>query len=224
MPTRCASGMRRGGNLVVIGAGWIGAEIAASARQQGLDVTVLDPAPVPLGRVLGPEVGGFYRDLHADHDVKMLLGSGFAGLEGSGHVRRVLSTDGLRIEADFVVVGIGVQPRTDLAERAGLRVDNGVVVDELLRASDPGSSRQVTWPALAIPSTASTCASSTGAPPATRVAAARGMLGRGAPYDALPYFFSDQYDIGMEYRGRATDWDQVVFRVTLLVASSSPSG
>lgn len=125
------------GRLVVVGAGWIGTEIAASAREQGLEVTVLDPAPVPLARVLGPEVGSFYARLHADQGVELLLGTGLAGFEGAGRVERVITSDGRSIAADAVVVGIGVQPRTELAERAGLTVDDGVVVDELLRTSHP---------------------------------------------------------------------------------------
>ena len=204
---------RRGGKVVVIGAGWIGAEIAASARQQGLEVSVLDPAPVPLARVLGPEVGAFFRDVHADHGVELLLGDGFAGFEGSGRVERVLTTEGRRLDADFVVVGIGVQPRTELAERAGLGVDNGVVVDELLRASDPriyaaGDVARVRHPFYGEHVRVEHWATARD----QGTAAGRAMLGQEAPYDALPYFFSDQYDIGMEYRGRATAWDQVVFR------------
>ncbi len=208
-----ADRVRRGGKVVVIGAGWIGTEIAASLRQQGLDVTVLDPAPVPLDRVLGPEVGAFFRDVHTDHGVKLLLGDGFAGFEGSGRVERVLTTDGRRIDADFVVVGIGAQPRTELAERAGLNVDNGVVVDELLATSDPrifaagdvASARHPFYGEhVRVEHWATARDQGTAVGPS--------MLGRGAPFDALPYFFSDQYDLGMEYRGRATEWDRVVFR------------
>lgn len=207
------SELRPGGRLVVIGAGWIGSETAASARSQGMEVTVVDPAPLPLVRVLGHEVGRFYRDLHAGHGVELLLGTGIEAFEGTGRVERVLTSDGRRLEADAVVVGIGVAPRTKLAERAGLTVDDGIVVDELLRSSDPrvfaagdvarahspfyGEHVRVEHWAVARDQGA---------------AAARGMLGRGVPLDALPYFFSDQYDAGMEYRGRAAQWDRVVFR------------
>jgi len=204
---------RGGGKVVVIGAGWIGAEIAASARQQGLEVTVLDPAPVPLARVLGPEVGGFFRDVHTDHGVELLMGDGFAGFEGPGRVERVLTTDGRRLDADFVVVGIGVQPRTELAERAGLNVDDGVVVDELLASSDPrvfaaGDVARARHPFYG----EHLRVEHWGTARDQGTAAGRSMAGRGAPFDALPYFFSDQYDLGMEYRGRATEWDRVVFR------------
>ena len=203
----------RGGRLVVIGAGWIGVELAASARQKGLEVTVLDPAPLPLARVLGPEVGGFYRDLHVEHGVELLLGTGPAAFEGDTAVRRVVTTDGRRLEADLVVVGIGVQPRTQLAERAGLAVDNGIVVDELLASSDPrvfaaGDVARARHPFYG----EHVRVEHWGTARDQGAAAARNMLGRPSPYDALPYFFSDQYDAGMEYRGRANDWDEVVFR------------
>ncbi|SNR82082.1 FAD-dependent oxidoreductase [Blastococcus mobilis] len=205
--------LRPGGHLVVVGAGWIGAEIAASARQQGMEVTVLDPAPVPLARVLGPEVGEFYRRLHAGHGVQLLMRTGVEAFRGTGRVQEVLTSDGRRIDAHAVVVGIGVQPRTELAERAGLIVDDGVVVDELLRTGDPrifaagdiARARHSFYDQHVRVEHWATARDQ-------GVAAARGMLGRGASYDALPYFFSDQYDTGMEYRGRATRWDRVVFR------------
>ena len=105
----------RGGAVVVVGAGWIGAEVAASARQRGLDVTVIDPLTVPLERVLGAEVGAVYRDIHLDHGVRMLLGTGVEAFEGDAAVERVRTSDGRALECDFVVVGVGVQPRTELA-------------------------------------------------------------------------------------------------------------
>ncbi len=205
--------LRPGSRLVVVGAGWIGAEIAASARRHGLDVTMLDPAPVPLARVLGPEVGEFYRRLHAGHGVRLLLGIGIAGFEGAGQVERVITSDGQSIAADLVVVGIGVQPRTELAERAGLAVDDGVVVDELLGTSHPqvfaaGDIARLNHPFYGEPVRVEHWATARD----HGAAAARSMLGRGAPFDTLPYFFSDQYDAGMEYRGRAVDWDRIVFR------------
>ena len=128
----------RGGAVVVIGAGWIGAEVAASARQRGLDVTVIDPLTVPLERVLGTEVGAVYRDLHVDHGVQMLLGTGVEAFEGDTAVERVRTSDGRELECDFVVVGVGVQPRIGLAAQAGLAVDNGILVDEHLHTSAPG--------------------------------------------------------------------------------------
>ena len=127
-----------GGRLVVVGAGWIGSEVAASARQRGLDVTVVAPEAVPLERVLGPEVGAIYRDLHRDHGVELRMEAGVAAFEGDGRVERVTHEDGATIDCDAVVVGVGAAPRTGLAEAAGLAVDNGVLVDGRLETSVPG--------------------------------------------------------------------------------------
>ena len=207
------SELRPGARLAVVGAGWIGVEIAAAARERGMEVTVLDPAPVPLGRVLGPEVGEIFGRLHADHGVQLMMGTGVAGFEGTGRVTAVLTADGQRIPADAVVVGIGVQPRTELAEHAGLAVNDGVLVNELLCTSSPqvfaaGDVARAPHPFYGEDVRVEHWATARD----QGAAAARSMLGRGAPYDTLPYFFSDQYDVGMEYRGRATDWDRVVLR------------
>ncbi len=128
----------RGGAVVVVGAGWIGAEVAASARQRGLEVTVVAPDRVPLERVLGREVGGVYRDIHTEHGVRMLMGTRVEAFEGDGAVERVRTSDGRHLECDFVVVGIGVQPRTRLAARAGLSIGDGILVDEQLQTTAPG--------------------------------------------------------------------------------------
>jgi 3-phenylpropionate/trans-cinnamate dioxygenase ferredoxin reductase subunit len=205
--------LSRAGRVVVVGAGWIGAEIAASARQLGLDVTVLDPLPVPLARVLGRQVGESFRALHAGHGVHLLLGTGLAGFEGAGRVQRVVTTNGRRLDADLVVVGVGVQPRTQLAEQAGLTVDDGIVVDELLTSSDPrvfaaGDVARARHPFYG----EHLRVEHWGVARDHGAAAARSMLGHGTPYDRLPFFFSDQYDVGLEYRGRASDTDRVVVR------------
>jgi 3-phenylpropionate/trans-cinnamate dioxygenase ferredoxin reductase component len=203
----------RGGAVVVVGAGWIGAEVAASARQRGLDVTVIEPASVPLERVLGKEIGGIYRDVHADHGVRMLLGTGVETFEGDRAVERVRTSDGRVIDCDFVVVGVGVEPRITLAAQAGLAVDNGVLVDEHLQTSVPGvfaagdvANAQHLFYGERI--RVEHWANALNQAPA----AARSMLGQSAAYDRLPYFFSDQYDVGMEYTGFARAWDRVVFR------------
>jgi 3-phenylpropionate/trans-cinnamate dioxygenase ferredoxin reductase subunit len=201
------------GSVVVIGAGWIGAEVAASARQRGLDVTVLEPAAVPLERVLGAEVGAIYRDIHADHGVRMLLGTGVEAFEGGTSVERVRTDDGRRVDCDFVVVGIGVEPRIGLAARAGIAVENGVLVDERLRTSAPGiyaagDVANAFHPFYGEAVRVEHWANALHQGPV----AARNMLGHAEPYDRLPYFFSDQYDVGMEYTGLARTWDRVVFR------------
>jgi 3-phenylpropionate/trans-cinnamate dioxygenase ferredoxin reductase subunit len=203
----------RGGAVVVVGAGWIGSEVAASARQRGLEVTVLDPAAVPLERVLGAEVGAIYRDIHADHGTQMLLGTGVEAFLGDTAVERVRTSDGRELACDFVVVGIGVEPRIELAARAGLAVDNGIAVDEHLRSSAPavfaaGDVAAAHHPFYGERIRVEHWANALNQGPA----AARNMLGRAASYDSLPYFFSDQYDVGMEYSGFARAWDRVVFR------------
>jgi 3-phenylpropionate/trans-cinnamate dioxygenase ferredoxin reductase subunit len=203
----------RGGAVVVVGAGWIGAEVAASARQRGLEVTVVEPASVPLERVMGAEVGAIYRDIHTDHGVEMLMGTGVDAFEGDAAVERVRTGDGRAIECDFVVVGVGVQPRVQLGATAGLEVDNGIVVDEHLETSVPGvfaagDVANAHHPFYGERIRVEHWANALHQGPA----AARNMLGLAEPFERLPYFFSDQYDVGMEYSGFARDWDRVVFR------------
>jgi 3-phenylpropionate/trans-cinnamate dioxygenase ferredoxin reductase component len=202
-----------GGKLVTIGAGWIGAEVAASARQKGCEVAIVEQGSVPLERVLGPELGAIYREIHLDHGVELLTDTALEAFEGDGRVEAVRTADGRLIEADFVVVGIGVTPRTQLAEAAGLEVDNGIVVDERLRTSAPGvfaagDVANAFHPFYGHPIRVEHWANALNQGPA----AARNMLGVQDPYDKIPYFFSDQYDVGMEYAGYATEWDEVVFR------------
>ena len=203
----------RGGAVVVVGAGWIGAEVAASARQRGLEVTIIEPASVPLERVMGAEVGAIYRDIHTDHGVEMLMGTGVEAFEGETVVERVRTSDGRLLECDFVVVGVGVEPRIQLAERAGLEVDNGILVDEHLETSMPGvfaagDVANARHPFYGERIRVEHWANALHQGPA----AARGMLGQADPFDRLPYFFSDQYEVGMEYLGFAREWDRVVFR------------
>jgi 3-phenylpropionate/trans-cinnamate dioxygenase ferredoxin reductase subunit len=200
-------------SLVVVGAGWIGAEVAASARQRGLDVTVVEPLSVPLERVLGPEVGAFYRDVHTEHGVRMLTGTGVEALEGATGVERVRTADGRSLDCDLVVVGVGVLPRTELAAQAGIAVGDGIEADEHLQTSAPGvfvagdvahARHPFYGEAIRVEHWANALEQGP--------VAARNMLGVGGPYDRLPYFFSDQYDVGMEYAGYARTWDRVVFR------------
>ena len=203
----------RGGAVVVIGAGWIGAEVAASARQRGLEVTVIDPLTVPLERVLGTEVGAVYRDIHLDHGVQMLLGTAVEAFEGDTAVERVRTIDGRELECDFVVVGVGVHPRTGLAAQAGLAVDNGILVDEHLQTGAPdvfaaGDVANAHHPFYGERIRVEHWANALHQGPI----AARAMLGEPDVYDRLPYFFSDQYDVGMEYAGFARTWDRVIFR------------
>jgi 3-phenylpropionate/trans-cinnamate dioxygenase ferredoxin reductase subunit len=202
-----------GGRVVVVGAGWIGSEFAASARQRGLEVTVVDPLPLPHERIFGPEIGSFYRDVHAQHGVELVLGDGVDAFEGNRSVAGVRTSSGRLLECDFTVVGVGVQPRAELAAAAGLEVSNGILVDESLRSSAPnvfaaGDVANAWHPFYGERIRVEHWANALNQGPA----AARAMLGQSVSYDRVPYFFSDQYDVGMEYSGYATSWDEVVFR------------
>jgi 3-phenylpropionate/trans-cinnamate dioxygenase ferredoxin reductase subunit len=199
--------------LAVVGAGWIGSEVAASARQMGVEVALIDPLSAPLVRVLGPELGAVYLDLHREHGVDLRMHTGVSGFAGHGHVAAVVTSAGDEIEADVVVVGIGVDPRLTLAQQAGLDIQGGVSVDVTLATSAPGvfavGDIAAAWhPFLERRIRVEHWANALN----QGVAAARNMLGAAEPYDLLPYFFSDQYDLGMEYCGHATEWDEVVFR------------
>jgi 3-phenylpropionate/trans-cinnamate dioxygenase ferredoxin reductase subunit len=163
--------------------------------------------------VLGAEVGAIYRDIHADHGTTLLMGTGVEAFEGDTAVERVRTSDGRALECDFVVVGVGVEPRIALAEAAGLTLDNGILVDERLRTSAPGvfaagDVANAHHPFYGERIRVEHWANARGQGPA----AARSMLGARDPYERLPYFFSDQYDVGMEYSGFARSWDRVVLR------------
>lgn len=219
------------GRVVVIGAGWIGSEVAASARQLGADVAIIAPEPVPLERVLGPEVGGLYRDLHADNEVDLHLSAQVEAVVGNGTAQGVRTTDGSVVEGDLIVVGIGVSPRVELARGAGITVDDGIVVDEFLRTSapdvfaagdvagtwNPRYSRRIRVEHWANALNQGEAAARNMLSPASPASPA-GPGNPGGPdhhmtaYAKLPYFYSDQYDLGMEYHGFATDWDRVVLR------------
>lgn len=212
--------------VVIIGAGWIGLETAAAARAAGLEVTVLEAAELPLLRVLGPEVAQVFADLHREHGVDLRLGVEVAGLtgtgaeggggaDGDGVVTGVALGDGTVVAADLVLVGVGIAPVVALAADAGLDVTNGVRVDEHLRTQDPaifaaGDVANAYHPTLRryIRVEHWENARRQGA------VAARSMLGQDVTFDRLPYFFSDQYDLGMEYVGYVApgEYDRVVLR------------
>ncbi|MFF8019351.1 FAD-dependent oxidoreductase [Streptomyces sp. NPDC007929] len=202
---------------VVIGAGWIGLETAAAARAAGVEVTVLEMAELPLLRVLGREVAQVFADLHREHGVDLRFGAQVAEITGSGGAADgVRLSDGTRIDADVVVVGVGITPNIGLAQEAGLEVDNGIRVDERLRTSYPdiyaaGDVANAFHPLLGKHIRVEHWANALNQPQT----AAKAMLGRqGAVYDRVPYFFTDQYDLGMEYAGYVEPggYDRVVFR------------
>ena len=202
-----------GGRVAVVGAGWIGSEFAACARQGGLDVTLIDPLPLPNVRIFGEEIGSFYRDVHAQHGVELALGQGVEAFEGQGHVTGVRTGSERTVECDFAVVGVGITPQVQLAADAGLEIDNGIFVDERLRttAADIFAAGDVAnaWhPFYEERIRVEHWANALNQGPA----AARAMLDQPGVYERIPYFFSDQYDVGMEYSGWTTEWDEVVFR------------
>ena len=209
-----AAAAARAEHVVVVGTGWIGSEAAASLRQLGRDVTLIGPDTAPLARVLGPEIGGVYRDLHADHGVRLALGTRVAGFRGHGRVEAVVTDDGRTVEGDLVLVGAGAAPRTELAEAAGLPVRNGLLVNEQLEAVGAagvyaaGDVAAAWHPRYQSYLRVEHWANALNQGPA----AARNMLGIPTPYARLPYFYSDQYDLGMEYSGFAATWDRVVVR------------
>jgi 3-phenylpropionate/trans-cinnamate dioxygenase ferredoxin reductase subunit len=205
--------LQGGGRVAVVGAGWIGSEVAASARQKGLEVTLIDPLDLPNAHIFGPQIGSFYRDLHAQNGVKLALGDGVEAFAGKGQVTAVRTSSGRVIECDFAVVGIGVTPRSELATHAGLDLDNGIAVDEGLSTSTPGvfAAGDVAnaWhPFYSRRIRVEHWANALNQGPA----AAQAMLGQKVSYTRIPYFFSDQYDTGMEYSGFAPEWERVVVR------------
>jgi 3-phenylpropionate/trans-cinnamate dioxygenase ferredoxin reductase component len=204
------SALREGRHVVIVGAGWIGCEVASAARTHGCRVTVVDPLAEPLVRVLGPEMGAMFRGLHEEHGVEFELGTGVESFSPSG----VRLGDGTELLPDVTVLAVGATPRLELAEAAGLELaDGGVAVDAVLRTSAPdvfaagdiaaqehprygGRVRVEHW--------------ANAKDQGTHVAGS--LLGLDEPYLKSPYFFTDQYDLGMEYRGLAGPDDELVVR------------
>lgn len=199
----------RGGRVIIVGAGWIGLECAAAARKAGCEVTVVEPAPTPLHRVLGPELGEIFAAVHRRNGVDLRLGTGAAEIAEDG-VR--LST-GERLDGDLVVVGIGAAPDTGLAVDAGLEVNEGIVTDAALRTSDPdvyaaGDVAEPFNPLYGRRIRVEHWANALNGGPA----AARAMLGQDVVYDRVPYFFTDQFELSMEFSGDIQEYDEVVYR------------
>ena len=217
---RIRAEMIAGRRAVVVGMGFIGSEVAASLRQKGLEVVAIDPSKTPLFRVLGEAVGQTIAKLHRDHGVRMIFEDTVAAFEGTRRVGCVVTKAGLRLECDFAVVGIGIEPAVEALADSGIHVDNGVVVDEycqtnvsgIYAAGDvanhyhPVFDRRIRvehWQN----------AIKQGA------AAARNMLGRRIAYDEIHWFWSDQYDANLQYAGFHTQWEQLVVRGRLESAS-----
>jgi 3-phenylpropionate/trans-cinnamate dioxygenase ferredoxin reductase subunit len=202
-----------GRRVVVVGMGFIGSEVAASLRQKGLDVVAIDPSKTPLFRVLGEAVGQTIANLHRTQGVRTIFEDTVAAFEGTGRVTHVVTKAGQRVDCDFVVAGIGIEPMVDMLEGSGIDIDNGVVVDEycqtnvtgVFAAGDvanhyhPVFNRRIRvehWQN----------AIKQGA------AAARNMIGKRVAYDEIHWFWSDQYDANLQYAGFHVKWEQLVVR------------
>ena len=213
---RIREAIGHGGRAVVVGLGFIGAEVAASMRQSGLEVVAVEPFKTPLYRALGEEIGRVVEGLHRDNGVEMILDDAVTAFEGSGKVERVVTRNGRRIQCSLAVFGLGIEPATELVAGTPVRVDNGIVVDDQCRTNVPGifaagdvanhhhpvCGRQIRvehW--------------QNGVKQGA--AAARSMLGRGQSYDEVHWFWSDQFDANIQYAGFHAPWDRMVVRGSL---------
>jgi len=216
---RLRAAISRAETMVVIGGGFIGAEVAASATQMDTRVTLLELAETLWTRAVGPQTGQFFEEFLRDRGVHVRTRVGAQRLEGDGGVEAVVLPDGTRLPADVVVIGVGVRPVVDLAERAGLPVDNGILVDEQLRAAGPRASQGELriWAAGDVANAAH--------PLFGRIRiehwaealnqgliAGRNLAGTSERYDRVPYFFSDQFDLSLSYLGHVREWDELVTR------------
>jgi 3-phenylpropionate/trans-cinnamate dioxygenase ferredoxin reductase subunit len=208
--------IRPGRRAAVIGMGFIGCEVAASLRQKGVDVVSVDPSPAPLFRVLGEQVAQVMARIHQDHGVETIFGDVVSRFDGERRVARIITQHGRRIDCDFAVVGVGVEPVTDFLRDSGMALDNGIAVDEYCRTSIPGVHAAGDIANHYHPAAGRRLrvehwqnAMQQGA------AAARTMLGSGQPYDPVHWFWSDQYDTNVQYASVDHTWDQVVIRGSL---------
>lgn len=201
------------GRAVVVGMGFIGAEVVASCRKRGLEVTALELLPVPLERALGRQIGEIYASIHRAHGVDLRLGAGVAEFRGDGRVEQVVTAAGERLDCDLAVVGVGVAPVVDWLAGSGLEMQNGVVVDEVCRTNLPdvyAAGDVANWwhPRLGERLRVEHYDNAMN----QGIAAAKSMLGQGESYAPVPYFWSDQYDLRMQYVGHASGQDEVVLR------------
>jgi 3-phenylpropionate/trans-cinnamate dioxygenase ferredoxin reductase subunit len=205
--------IKNASRVAIIGAGWIGSEVAASARSMGVDVLLIGSDPFPLHNVLGAKVAVVFQQLQIDHDVELRLGVQVVELRGNGSVNQVVLSDGRIEDADVVVVGVGAVPRIELAVAAGLKIENGILVDEFLETSVPGifaaGDIANAWHPhyqshLRVEHWANARYQGT--------TAGSNASGKHEAYDRLPYFYSDQFDVNLEYVGHAQPDDEVVIR------------
>ncbi len=202
-----------GGRVAVVGAGFIGSEVAATARERGLDVTLIEAAPVPLVRAVGEEMGRVCAALHDDHGVDLRLGAGVEGFEGSGRVERVRLSDGTAVDTDVAIVGVGVAPNTGWLESSGLALRDGVVCDATCAASAPGvyaAGDVARWHNLLFDDEMRV-EHWTNATEQGRAAALNLLAGpaEATPFAPVPYFWSDQYGVKIQFVGHVRRDDEV---------------
>ena len=206
-------GLESGRRIVVIGAGYIGLEVAAVARQAGLDVTVIEMADRVMSRVVSPEISDFYQIEHTNQGVKLRLSTGVQAINGKKRAKSVTTSEGDEIPADLVVIGVGIVPNTELASAAGLDVDNGIVVDDHCRTSDPDiyavgdctvHPNDVYGRHLRLESVHNALEQAK--------TAAANLCGDDVAYSEVPWFWSDQYDLKLQIAGLSEDYDDIVIR------------
>ena len=211
--TRLRAEMRPGRKAVVVGMGFIGCEVAASLRHHQVEVVAIDPGPTPLARVLGETIGGLLAALHASYGVHTVFNDTVEAFEGDGRVARVITNAGLRIPCDFAVVGVGVEPVVDLTDGSGIRIDNGIAVDQhcatsiggIFAAGDVANHfHPVFGRHIRVEHWQNAMRQGDNA--------ARNMLGERIAYDDIPWFWSDQYDANIQYAGHHTSHEELILR------------
>jgi 3-phenylpropionate/trans-cinnamate dioxygenase ferredoxin reductase subunit len=205
--------MASGKRIAIVGAGYIGLEVAAVAAQRGLDVTVIEMEERVMSRVVSPELSIFYQDVHRSHGVELLLSTGVNGFSGNGQVDGVLLDNGETVPVDIVVIGIGIVPNVELAADCGLDVSNGIVVDDHCRTSDPNiySIGDCTWHPNAVLGFDLRLESVHNALEQAKTVASN-LCGEDIAYAQVPWFWSDQYDLKLQIAGLSAGYDQVVMR------------
>ena len=203
----------KGKKAVIIGGGYIGLETAAVLRKLGMEVTVIEMMDRVLQRITTPEISAFYQRIHTEEGVKILCGVGLEAFEGDGEVEKVICNDGSEHEADLVVIGVGILPNVELAEACGIEVNNGIVVDEFARTSDPDivAAGDCTFHPNAFYARDIRLESVQNASDQARTAALS-LCGKDKAYDALPWFWSDQYDLKLQIAGLSQGYDEVIIR------------
>jgi 3-phenylpropionate/trans-cinnamate dioxygenase ferredoxin reductase subunit len=205
--------LAEGTRLAIVGAGYIGLEVAAVASQLGAQVTVIEMENRVMSRVVSPPISAFYQQEHAAHGVDIMLSTGVSGFSGNGKIAAVDLADGKQLAADMVIVGIGIVPNTELASDAGLEVDDGIVVDDHCRSSDPGiyAVGDCTRHPNEILGFSVRLESVHNALEQAKTAASN-ICGEDSSYAQVPWFWSDQYDIKLQIAGLSQGYDQVVVR------------